>query len=115
MIDFSYISELSGGDSEFELQMMNIYTDETPGDLLVLTEQYHKGQYEDLVLSLHALKSKLSIIGLVDLFQSADILEKKYKSPIKQPEINIQMEQFISDLKSSVEEVKQEINKRQSV
>ncbi len=112
-IDDTYLSELSAGDKALELEMMNVYIDEVPGEVEKISDLFQQREWDGLGIALHAMKSKLGIIGFRSLYARAETLEERCKSSkqISDQELN----QFIIVLKASIDEVNKEIQKREIV
>ena len=78
--DLSYLKDLSQGDQEFEAEMIQIFLDEMPEGIQEIYSLIETQSWPQLGASLHKLKSKIRLMGMVELKDVADRLEKNFKS-----------------------------------
>ena len=62
--DLTYLKELSNGKVEFEKEMIQMFLEEIPGEILNLEHGIKAKDYETVKLTTHKLKSTLPFVGL---------------------------------------------------
>jgi len=95
------------------MEMIGVYIHEVPGDIEKISVLYQEREWNSLGKAIHALKSKLGIIGFRSLYSRAETLEKNCKSlePVSKQDLS----EFVTALKASIDEVNKEIQKREIV
>ena len=111
--DLTYLQELSGGDIEFEVEMLQTYEEEVPDHIDRIIEYLDRASWISLSEEFHGLKSKLSIMGFKNLYKQADILEEQCKNPYELNEVKLTAPDLCSKLKKTLEIANKEIQKRQ--
>jgi CheY-like chemotaxis protein/HPt (histidine-containing phosphotransfer) domain-containing protein len=77
LIDFSYLRELSGGNQEFELEMLNQFVAMMPEELQIMDEQIRKPDFEEVRKLAHGMKSSVSYVGMSEsLFPHLSAMEE---------------------------------------
>ena len=77
--NLNYIKELSGGDKEFEENILTVLKKEFPEECLLFNENFDKKDYNEAANNVHKLKHKISILGLKDGLELASRFEKDLK------------------------------------
>ncbi len=77
--DYSYLANLSGGDKDFESELKEIFIQEVPEELALLNEYFSKSENISVAKIAHKLKSKIRIMGLVDIYKIAEKIETGIK------------------------------------
>ncbi|MBS1772680.1 MAG: Hpt domain-containing protein [Bacteroidetes bacterium] len=78
LIDFSYLNELSGGDSKYLYELLNIFLDSTPAGIITLDELIQKGEdWEAIWKQAHFLKSSAGIVRVRGLYAQLLLIEQK--------------------------------------
>jgi HPt (histidine-containing phosphotransfer) domain-containing protein len=77
--NLNYIKELSGGDKEFEENILIVLKKEFPEECLLFNENFDKKDYNEAANNVHKLKHKISILGLKDGLELASRFEKDLK------------------------------------
>ena len=111
--DLTYLQELSGGDIEFELEMLQTYEEEVPEHIERIREYLDRASWISLSEEFHSLKSKLSIMGFRNLYKKADILEEQCKNPDELNEVKYTTPDLCKMLMETLEIANKEIKKRQ--
>ena len=111
--DLTYLQELSGGDIEFEIEMLETYEEEVPQHINRIEEYLEKVSWISLSEEFHSLKSKLSILGFKHIYQMADVLEEQCKNPDELNEVKHSTPDLCKMLKETLEIANKEIQKRQ--
>lgn len=69
LIDFSYLQELSGGDSKYLYELLNIFLGSTPAGLDTLEKLIDKGKdWEAIWKQAHFLKSSAGIVRVRGMY-----------------------------------------------
>jgi HPt (histidine-containing phosphotransfer) domain-containing protein len=66
-VDLQYLNEISGGNSELLIEMIEIFNSEVPGYLKLMNEFYENGNWEALGKLAHKAKASASIMGMKQL------------------------------------------------
>ncbi|NJB83118.1 Hpt domain-containing protein [Wenyingzhuangia aestuarii] len=77
--NLNYIKELSGGDTAFEEQIINIIKDEFPKEKETYFSSVNAEDFNALVEIVHKLKHKISIFGLTKTYEIAVSYESSLK------------------------------------
>lgn len=64
LVDLSYISELSGGNEEFEKEMIELFIKQSPIDMAILEKAIHDSNYTLIKALAHKLKSSFALMGI---------------------------------------------------
>jgi HPt (histidine-containing phosphotransfer) domain-containing protein len=81
-VDLRYLNEISGGNRELLLEMIEIFNSEVPGYLKLLNEFYDKGNWEALGKLAHKARASASIMGMKQLateLRDIELLAKENK------------------------------------
>ena len=65
--DLTYLKEVTGGETEFMKDMINIFMDQVPEFIENMEKHYANGDYIDLGKEAHKAKSSVIILGMNDL------------------------------------------------
>ncbi|SFU27512.1 hypothetical protein SAMN05216480_101196 [Pustulibacterium marinum] len=84
--NMSYIHSLSGGDKEFEEQLLTIVKKEFPQEKSAYLDEINKENYVKAAECVHKLKHKISILGLEKSYKLAD----RYENNLK--EVNLELQ-----------------------
>lgn len=79
VFDLSYLNELSGGDQEFRLEMIEIFVDEVPQEISLINQNLEEENWDGVKFYVHKLKSKIRIIGLHKIYEIAEDIEQRIK------------------------------------
>jgi HPt (histidine-containing phosphotransfer) domain-containing protein len=63
VIDLQYLKELSSGNREFEIEMINMYLSQTPEIVSEISEAFHLNDLKKVKSLSHKLKSSVIIFG----------------------------------------------------
>jgi len=73
--DLSYLRDMSGGNTELVLEMINIFKEQVVEFSREMDQHLEKEEYDLLGKLAHKAKSSVSIMGMNDLAQELKILE----------------------------------------
>ncbi len=79
-IDLSYLKNMSAGNKDLILEMINIFKTQVDDFSKGMDEHYQKKEYELLGRLAHKAKSSISIMGLTDLAAELKIFENLAKA-----------------------------------
>lgn len=105
--DLSYLREMSGGNQDLILEMINIFKNQIEEFSEGLDDYYNNKEFEQLGKLAHKAKSSISIMGLHDLatdLKNLELLAKAGKEPEKYPQI---IDKFKSETLEAVHELDQ--------
>ena len=100
--DLSYLKDLSQGDPEFEAEMIQIFLDEMPDGIEEIHKLVETQEWPKLGASLHKLKSKIRLMGMVELKELTDRLEKNFKFEKEIEESLSEIPFLVKSLKAAV-------------
>ncbi|MCF8255584.1 MAG: Hpt domain-containing protein [Bacteroidia bacterium] len=100
IIDLSYLNEISGGDSSFIKEMLELYINTTATEADLYTEMLNSRDYEGIGHLAHKMKAPIQMLGANELFQTIRNLEHYGKEGSHLDE----MPQLIDKVKSLVAE-----------
>ncbi|WP_321285739.1 Hpt domain-containing protein [uncultured Sunxiuqinia sp.] len=83
-----YIRELSEGDTDFEMTLLQVVKKELPAEIEVYKQQLAEENYSKTAESVHKLKHKISILGLEKSYQTA----VDYENELKEGQTRLQAE-----------------------
>lgn len=66
-IDFSFLDEMGGGSTEFKKEMITLFVEKIPDQIIKLEDAYKNGDYKTVKNEAHNMKSSLDIFMLEDL------------------------------------------------
>ncbi len=106
IIDLSYLNEISGGDSSFIKEMLELYVSTTAQEARLYYDLLSQQNYEGIGHLAHKMKAPIQMLGANELFNLIRSLEKfgKEGSNIEQ------MPAIIGEVQKQVELSIQEIN-----
>lgn len=77
--NLNYIKELSDGDLTFEKKLIDVLRKELPEEYQVFLESFEEKNFKKTADSVHKLKHKISILGLVKGYETASKFEQDLK------------------------------------
>ena len=112
MIDISVLRDFSGGDKEFELDIVQTYIDESGYYSSLLESNFNNGNLQEVARVAHKLKSSISVFGLAEFHQLLNKLEEKCNQPPVDEFLSklvIEVLQYNEDITSEMQEIKAKI------
>ncbi len=79
LFELTFIKELSGGDEEFEKELISIFINEVPGQCAQLEQALNEKDQHAVAEVLHALRTKIRTFGIEDVDVIAEEIEYKAK------------------------------------
>lgn len=86
--NFSYIHQLSGGDQDFEIKLLEVVKRELPLEIEIFRKNIENENYKNASGNVHKLKHKISILGLEKSYCLAEL----YEDELREGENNKQAE-----------------------
>lgn len=105
-VNLYYLKDISAGDNQMILEMIDIFNKEVPEYLKRMNEYLHSGDWVSLSKLAHKAKASASIMGMQNLageLHSLEVLAKEQKDPgLYQPLVGKIEKQF----NSAIQELK---------
>lgn len=79
-IDLNYLEEITGGDTELIVEMLSIFINDTPDQIISLEENAKEQKWKSVGTEAHRLKPTFLYVGLHELHDKARILEENSKA-----------------------------------
>ncbi|MCC9066360.1 GAF domain-containing hybrid sensor histidine kinase/response regulator [Flavobacterium piscisymbiosum] len=76
-IDLSFLDEVSGGDPKFKQDMIALFLEKIPNEIIQLSEAFYNKNNDEVLRLSHIMKSSLDIFMLNDLSNYLSIIEKE--------------------------------------
>ena len=73
--NLSYIESMSGGDKAFEQKLIDIIQKEFPEEKQIYLDNISAENYKEAAENVHKLKHKISILGLINSYETAVTFE----------------------------------------
>ncbi|GAB5409976.1 MAG: hypothetical protein BalsKO_23410 [Balneolaceae bacterium] len=93
-IDLSYLEDITGGDKEMMVEMLDLFIEDIPKQVSLIEETIRQKELSNLAAESHKLKPTLQYIGLFDMFEIVKELEIIGKSG----EFSVKIESLINTL-----------------
>lgn len=77
--NLSYIEELAGDDQEFKNKMLSIIKAELPEEINHYLQTIQQKEYKESAESVHKIKHKITILGLIKTYTIAEKYEEDLK------------------------------------
>ena len=112
--DFSYLSEFSGGDENFIMEMIETFLKESPGVLEEIKEAFRLRELEKLYNLTHRLRPTLMMMGMNTQENMAETIEKMAKSgDFKEDRMDQLIKQLYVDVCEVIPELKSKLKQMQ--
>ncbi len=109
ILDLSYLTEISDGDSEFIASILSTFVEETPKDIINMKQALAKSNIDQIGKLAHKNKSTLQLLGLLDLKQLAFDIEQAAKN--NDTSIIPEAESFLTYISEIIPIVESELTK----
>jgi len=94
-INLEYLNELGGGDVEFVVEMLQTYIEETSKDMDALSLALEQQDLKRISFLVHRSKSAFKMLGMNDLFEISENVERSAKVENTLTDSLVQNLQFI--------------------
>ncbi|MTI87115.1 MAG: Hpt domain-containing protein [Balneolaceae bacterium] len=75
-IDLGYLTDITGGDAEIMVEMIDLFLVETPKHIINMRSELANEEWQNVGAEVHKLKPTLLYVGLKDLHEVALALEE---------------------------------------
>lgn len=106
-VDLSFLDEVSGGDRSFKQDMISLFIEKIPNEVVQLSEAFKNNNHDAIMRLSHNMKSSFDIFMLKDLSDYLSTVEKEAKLQ----QYSSQTLERINDLHSEIVEVIQFLKK----
>ncbi len=103
------LKELTGGDDEFMVEMIEIYLRNTPLMLKEMKVSFKKLEFEKLKRTAHKIKSSFGMMGMNEPLQIADEIELVDEKKCDQNLLKVKLERLAELVAGSEKELKREL------
>ncbi|NBC83163.1 MAG: hypothetical protein GVY19_07250 [Bacteroidetes bacterium] len=104
-VELTYLKEMSGGNKELALEMIDIFISQVKEFSVSMQEHYDNQKFENLGKLAHKAKSSISIMGLEDLAKDLKRLELMAKEGKQVEEYPVIMEKFNVQTSEAIDEL----------
>jgi PAS domain S-box-containing protein len=108
LYDLTYIKEVSRGNNDFILKMVNIFCELVQSNTIILDNALKEQKIELLGATIHKMKPSIDQMGIISLKDKVRNIEKLASTKIFSKELVDLTELLISTLRNVVEEIKKE-------
>lgn len=107
IIDLSYLNEISGGDSSFVKEMLELYVNTTAEEARLYYDLLKENNYEAIGHLAHKMKAPIQMLGASDLFNLVRSLEKYGKEGSNIEQIPAIIDEIQRQVELSIIEIKE--------
>jgi len=105
-LDLTYLNEISGGDEEFIVDMIETFLEETPKDVDDMKTQLEGQNWSELGKVAHKLKSSIKMFGFETLKNQVLFLEQSGKSGDNIDVLPAKVSEFLAGLEGAMTELR---------
>ncbi len=112
-LDLSYLEEITGGDNEIMLEMIDIFLTESETAIQELRQIYEQKDWAALGAQAHKLKPTLLYVGLKEIHEITQKLEKNAKQGTMTEHFDEWIQQITDgyhEIRGDLESVKKELS-----
>ncbi len=109
-INLSYLKGLSGGNTDFETEMLKLYVSEVGSDVEELEKAHVEQDWTRIAYLAHKLKSSIQLVGLEALVSTLTTLEAVRHNAAPMASDNELLKQLTRQLRNSFAEVNSILN-----
>ncbi|OFX77514.1 MAG: hypothetical protein A2X12_10760 [Bacteroidetes bacterium GWE2_29_8] len=109
-INLSYLSQISGGSKDFELEMMQMFIDQIPDAITNLGIAVDSKDWDRVRAISHKAKSSVGIFGMNEIKDNLFFIEKNAKELSNLDEIKTVFDKTKKLIDEAMEELKNQIN-----
>lgn len=109
MYNLAKIEELSGGDEDFVLSVVTLFTEEVPEDMGKIEEGIAEENFEKVYQHAHKIKPNVDLVGLDEAFQL--ILEIEHSAKQKKlEEVKVKYRVIKENIETAIEVLKRDFS-----
>lgn len=105
IIDLTYLKEISGGDTSFIKEMLELYVNTTATEAVLFRELYEKRDLSGIGHLAHKMKAPIQMLGANELYNLIRTLETIGKEGVDSPEIPGIIDRVNQNVTESIDEV----------
>jgi HPt (histidine-containing phosphotransfer) domain-containing protein len=106
IIKLTYLEDISGGDTKFIKEMLELYLSTTATEVLKLNELFEKKDIIAIGQLAHKLKAPIQMLGITDLFNTVKGIEESCKTGLNLEFLHKNIQTAINLTDESAQEVK---------
>lgn len=76
-VDLSYLEDMSGGDTEFMIEVIEMFQDSAPGCIQQVIVDLKNDNFQQLRAAVHKLKPSVQMLGHTELYELAATIEEQ--------------------------------------
>lgn len=76
-VDLSYLEDMSGGDAEFMIEVIEMFQESAPGSVQMVMVDLKNGNFPQLRATVHKLKPSVQMLGHTELYLLAAHIEEQ--------------------------------------
>ena len=107
IVNLDYLNDMSDGDRNLILEMIELFISEVPGYLSLMNEYLNQKNWESLGKLAHKAKASASIMGMNDLADDLKKLEHQTREGTNSDEYPDQVQNINNQFTIATEELKQ--------
>ena len=108
VLDLQYLQELSGGNRDFEIDMIEQFLQQVPGELTRLAEAHQSGDAAVTAQVAHNLKTSVSFMGLLEqLTEPLEFIEQHAATPQDHTQLQNSIAQVTTTCEKALPEARQ--------
>lgn len=112
-IDLSYLEDITGGDKEVIIEMLQLLIDESPKHIQNIQQHLANSAWDELGASAHSLKPMMLYVGLTDLNKLVQTIEQYSKKREQLDELQDlvhQLDHDFQEVRNALVATKQELS-----
>lgn len=105
-IDLSYLKTIGGNDNEFIKEMLLMFLNSAPAEVVGIEQFYHNGQFPQMGSAAHKIKAPVQMIGeqvLADLVIRIEMIGKTGQNTDEAPGLIKQLKEHMAQVVPVVE------------
>ena len=116
LLDLSYLLEISGNDSTYIYEVLNLFLDTVPKSLEILDQLIREtDDYESIQRRAHSLKSSSSVIKVRDMFDNVARIDILARSKSGKDEMRTRMDATLVNFNEALPLIRAERKKNKPV
>jgi len=108
-INLGYLRKLSGGNVEFEREMLSLFNSEVSIDVEAMESALQNNDYQAIAYISHKLKSSVQLVGFVSLFELLSEIEQVSSQQTLADSDKSNINYIIDVLKSSFVQIEEKL------
>jgi len=113
IIDLSYLNEVSGGDPDFEIELINTFIEQAPAFMDRLTLLLNEKKYPEMTPVAHKFKSSLTVFGMYTVYEKILKVETDTRAELNLDGLPALLDEIKVMVAEAGEELKNELKLRE--